>query len=96
MQQGGSQAAFQPGGCITADEYSELKIHIDLDKFQSVTTRRTGRRKKKTNVLYEQILEYSKTHTAMETAAWLGLTRQTYYRKLNQHRENGDDGKVEF
>jgi len=81
---------------LTADEYSELKILIDLDKFQSVTTRRAGRRKKKTNVLYEQILEYSKTHTAMETAAWLGLTRQTYYRKLKQHRENGDDGKVEF
>ena len=81
---------------ITADEYTELKIHIDLDKFQMITTRRAGRRKKKTNVLYEQIVEYSKTHTAMETAAWLGLTRQTYYRKLKQHRENGDDGKTEF
>ena len=81
---------------ITADEYTELKIHIDLDKYQSITTRRAGRRKKKTNVLYEQIVEYSKTHTAMETAEWLGLTRQTYYRKLKQHRENGDDGKTEF
>ena len=81
---------------LTADEYTELKIHIDLDKFQSITTRRAGRKKKRTNVLYEQIVEYSKTHTAMETAEWLGLTRQTYYRKLKQHRENGDDGKVEF
>ena len=37
---------------------------------------------------------YRKTHTAMETAGWLELTRQTFYRKLKQHRENGDDGKV--
>ena len=81
---------------MTADEYIELKVHIDLDKFQSITTRRAGRRKKKTNMLYEQIMEDSQTHTAMETAAWLGLPRQTYYRKLRQHRENGDDGKVEF
>ena len=67
-----------------------------MEKYKSIPTRRAGRRKKKTNVLYEQIVEYSKTHTAMETAEWLGLTRQTYYRKLKQHRENGDDGKTEF
>lgn len=76
---------------LTADEFTELNIEIDLDKLQMITTRRAGRRKKKTNVLYEQIIEYSKTHTHMETAEWLGLTRQTYYRKLKAHKAANHD-----
>ena len=28
----------------------------------------------------------------MEAAQWLGLTRQTYYRKLKAHREINHDG----
>ncbi len=81
---------------LTANEFTELKVEINLDKFQTITKRRAGRKKKKTNVLYEEILEYTKTHTAMETAEWLGLTRQTYYRKLKEHRLANHDGSVEF
>lgn len=81
---------------LTANEFTELKVEINMDKFQSITKRRAGRKKKKTNVLYEEILEYTKTHTAMETAEWLGLTRQTYYRKLKEHRLANHDGSVEF
>lgn len=81
---------------LTADEYTYLTVDIDQVKFNSVTKRRAGRRKKKTSVLYEQVMEYSKTHTAMETAEWLGLTRQTYYRKLKAHQEGNSDGKIEF
>ena len=81
---------------LTADEYTYLTIDIDQEKFNSVTKRKAGRRKKKTSVLYEQVMEYAKTHTSMETAEWLGLTRQTYYRKLKEHRENNHDGKIDF
>ena len=81
---------------LTADEYTYLIVDIDQEKLTSVTKRRAGRRKKKTSVLYEQVMEYAKTHTAMETADWLGLTRQTYYRKLKAHREGNSDGQIEF
>ena len=61
-----------------------------------LTTRKAGRKKKKTGVLYEQVMEYAKTHTSMEVAEWLGLTRQTYYRKLKAYKEKEHDGSIEF
>ena len=84
------------GVLLTVDDHAVLKIDVDEEKYRAVTKRRAGRKKSKTTKQYEEIMEYRKTHTAMETAEWLGLTKQTYYRKLKEHRENGDDGSVEF
>ena len=84
------------GISLTADEYTYLNIDIDQDKMTVLTTRKAGRKKKKSGVLYEQVMEYAKTHTSMEVAEWLGLTRQTYYRKLKAHREGNHDGSTEF
>mgnify|MGYP000974278028 CR=1 FL=1 len=33
-------------------------------------------------------MAYRETHTAMETAEWLGLTKQTYYRRMKELRES--------
>ena len=84
------------GITLTADEYTTLSIDIDQDKMTVLTTRKAGRKKKKSGVLYEQVMEYAKTHTSMEVAEWLGLTRQTYYRKLKVHREENHNGSIEF
>ena len=84
------------GITLTADEYTYLNIDIDQDKLTVLTTRKAGRKKKRSGVLYEQVMEYAKTHTSMEVAEWLGLTRQTYYRKLKAHRESNHDGTIEF
>lgn len=81
---------------LTADNSTTLKVDIHVEKYRAVTRRKAGRKKKKSNKLLEEILEYRKTHTVMETADWLGLTRQTYYKKLKAHQNAGDDGKVEF
>ena len=84
------------GITLTADEYTTLTIDIDQDRMTVLTTRKAGRKKKKSGVLYEQVMEYAKTHTSMEVAEWLGLTRQTYYRKLREHREENHNGSIEF
>lgn len=84
------------GISLSANEYTYLSIDIDLDKMTVLTTRKAGRKRKKTGILYEQVMEYAKTHTSMEVAEWLGLTRQTYYRKLKTHREGNHDGSIEF
>ena len=84
------------GIILMADEYTTLTIDIDQDKMTVLTTRKAGRKKKRSGVLYEQVMEYAKTHTSMEVAEWLGLTRQTYYRKLKTHREEQHDGSIEF
>ena len=81
---------------LTADNNTILKVDIHDEKYRSVTRRKAGRKKKKSNKLLEEILEYRNPHTVMETADWLGLTRQTYYKKLKAHKDAGDDGKVEF
>ena len=36
---------------------------------------------------YEEIIAYRKNHTVMETAEWLGLTKQTYYRRMKEWKE---------
>lgn len=88
---------LQPVGItVSADENTILKIEINEEKFQTATTRRAGRKKSETAKRYDEILAYRETHTAMETAEWLGLTRQTYYRKLKEHKDNRDDGSVVF
>lgn len=84
------------GVCITADEQSVLTFSVNQDEFNLMTQRRAGRKKKHSNHMLAEVMEYGKTHTPMETAAWLGLTRQTYYRKLKEHREANDEGKIEF
>ncbi len=78
---------LNPVGIIfTADEYV-LTIDVCEEKFTSVTTRRAGRKSKDTNKQYEEIMAYRETHTAMETAEWLGLTKQTYYRRMKQLKD---------
>lgn len=84
------------GVSITANEQSILTFSVNQDEFNMMTQRRAGRKKKHSNHMLEEVMEYGKTHTPMETAAWLGLTRQTYYRKLKEHREANDEGKIEF
>lgn len=81
---------------LSADQSSVLRMDIHEEKFASCTARHAGRKKKKSNKLLEEILEYRKTHTGTQTAEWLGLTRQTYYRKLKEHTDSGDAGSVEF
>lgn len=81
---------------ITASRKTILRIDINEEKFHDVTNRKAGRKKKKTDTTIDEINEYRETHTAMETAAWLGLTRQTYYRKLKEHQAAGHGGDVEF
>ena len=81
---------------LTADSHSLLSVSIDEEKLYSVTVRRAGRKKKKTDARLDEIMQYRETHTAMETAEWLGLTRQTFYRKMKEHMDAGDEGSVEF
>ena len=81
---------------VSADNQTVLKIEINIDRFTDITQRKAGRKKKQCNRLLEEAMEYRKTHTAMETAEWLGLTRQTYYRKLKEHQQGNHDGKTEF
>ena len=71
---------------ITVDGLT-LTIDISSEKFASVTKRKAGRKKKDVKKQYEEIMAYRKTHTAEETFAWLGLTKQTYYRRLKEMRE---------
>ena len=81
---------------LTADSHSLLSVNIDEEKLYSVTVRRAGRKKKKTDARLDEIMQYRETHTALETAEWLGLTRQTFYRKMKEHMDAGDEGSVEF
>ena len=71
------------GVLFTADDHT-LTIDINEEKFRSVTTRRAGRKKKNASQRYEEIMAYRETHTAEETFEWLGLTKQTYYRRLKE------------
>ena len=64
-----------------------LTIDINEEKFSSVTTRKAGRKKNNLSKRYEEIMEYRETHTAGETFQWLGLTKQTYYRRMKEMRE---------
>ena len=70
---------------ITVDDHT-LSIDIAEEKFASVTTRKAGRKKKDANHRYEEIMAYRETHTAEETFEWLGLTKQTYYRRIKELR----------
>ena len=87
---------FSSAGILLTSEEGSLKIDVNEERFQSVTKRRAGRKKNDVGKRYEEIMEYRETHTAQETFEWLGLTKQTYYRKLKQHQDNNDDGSVEF
>ena len=71
---------------MTVDEHT-LTIDINEEKFSSVTKRKAGRKKNDINKRYEEIMEYRETHTAEETFEWLGLTKQTYYRRLKEMKE---------
>ena len=68
---------------ITVDDCT-LTIDVAEEKFASVTTRKAGRKKKDANQRYEEIMAYRETHTAEETFEWLGLTKQTYYRRIKE------------
>ena len=81
---------------IYADADTVLKININLDKFRNVTQRKAGRKKKRSGITIDEINEYRKTHTSKETFEWLGLTKQTYYRKLREHKKENHEGTVEF
>lgn len=68
---------------ITAAE-TTLTIDVNEEKFMSITKRKAGRKRKKASQQYEEILAYRETHTAQETFEWLGLTKQTYYRRIKE------------
>ena len=69
---------------------STLTIDVNGEKFASVTKRRAGRKKKNATQQYEEILAYRKTHTAQETFEWLGLTKQTYYRRIKELKKEAE------
>lgn len=71
---------------ITVDDHT-LTIDVAEEKFASVTTRKASRKKKDANQRYEEIMAYRETHTAEEIVEWLGLTKQTYYRRIKEERE---------
>jgi hypothetical protein len=75
---------------ITVDDHT-LSIDIAEEKFASVTTRKAGRKKKDANQRYEEIMAYRETHTAEETFEWLGLTKQTYYRRIKELRSAAEE-----
>ena len=82
---------------ITVDDRT-LTIDVAEEKFASVTTRKAGRKKKDANQRYEEIMAYRETHTAEETFEWLGLTKQTYYRRIKElkaeaEREKGSESQ---
>lgn len=84
------------GIVLSADDYTILKLDLNEEKFQSVTMRRAGRKKKNANKMLDEIHEYLKTHTMQECADWLGISRQTFYRKMKAHKEAGDKKDTEF
>ena len=69
---------------------STLTIDVNDEKFQSVTKRRAGRKKKNASQQYEEILAYRETHTVQETFEWLGLTKQTYYRRIKELKKEAE------
>ena len=77
---------------ITVDDHT-LSINITEEKFASVTTRKAGRKKKDANQRYEEIMAYRETHTAEETFEWLGLTKQTYYRRIKELKAEAEREK---
>ena len=77
---------------ITVDDHT-LSIDIAEEKFASVTTRKAGRKKKDANQRYEEIMAYRETHTAEETFEWLGLTKQTYYRRIKELKAESEREK---
>jgi hypothetical protein len=74
---------------IRAEE-STLTVDINEEKFASVTKRRAGRKKKNVTQQYEEILAYRETHTVQETFEWLGLTKQTYYRRIKELKKEAE------
>jgi hypothetical protein len=80
------------GVAITVDDHT-LSIDITEEKFASVTTRKAGRKKKDANQRYEEIMAYRETHTAEETFEWLGLTKQTYYRRIKELKAEAEKEK---
>ena len=75
---------------ITVDDCT-LTIDVAEEKFASVTTRKAGRKKKDANQRYEEIMACRDTHTAQETFEWLGLTKQTYYRRIKELRSAAEE-----
>ena len=69
---------------------STLTIDVNGEKFASVTKRRAGRKKKNATQQYEEILAYRETHTAQETFEWLGVTKQTYYRRIKELKKEAE------
>ncbi len=75
---------------ITVDDHT-LTIDVAEEKFASVTKRSAGRKKKDANQRYEEIMAYRDTHTAQETFEWLGLTKQTDYRRIKELRSAAEE-----
>ena len=69
---------------------STLTIDVNGEKLASVTKRKAGRKKKNATQQYEEILAYRETHTAQETFEWLGLTKQTYYRRIKELKKEAE------
>lgn len=82
------------GAEITVNDHT-LTIDVAEEKFASVTTRKAGRKKKDANQRYEEIMAYRETHTAEETFEWLGLTKQTYYRRIKELKAEAEKEKEE-
>ena len=78
------------GTVLTVVDHT-LTIDINEEKFSSVTKRKAGRKKNDVGKRYEEIMEYRETHTAEETFAWLGLTKQTYYRRLKEMKMEAEE-----
>ena len=74
---------------------SVLAVDVNEEKFTSVTTRKAGRKSKDITKRYDEIMAYRETHSAMETAEWMGLTTKTYYRRIKELRNENSDGSSE-
>ena len=70
---------------------SVLAVDVNEEKFTSVTTRKAGRKSKDITKRYDEIMAYRETHSAMETAEWMGLTTKTYYRRIKELRDGKPD-----
>ena len=64
-----------------------MAIDVNEEKFASITKRKAGRKSKGMTKRMEEIMAYRETHTALETAEWMGLTKQTYYRRMKELRD---------
>ena len=78
---------------VTADtEGGFLTIHIDYDKFNSVTKRKAGRKGQAAQhgaelLTIPAVYQYAQEHTAAETARYCRLSLRTYQRRVAEYKK---------